>query len=370
MSLPRCGAPDDLDYWIALHRAPAVGSRRFAALLDRFGTPRAVFEAGPADWRAAGLPEGTLRYLQDPDWRAVDADLAWLGGGGRHCLTRRHPAYPPLLSEIPDPPPLLFVEGESTALSRRHIAIVGSRNPSPAGRRIAQGWAEALVAAGLGVVSGLALGIDAAGHRGALDGGGITVAVSGTGPDRVYPHPHRVLAEEIVAGGGALATEFPVGTAPRAVNFPRRNRIISGLSLGTLVVEAALRSGSLITARLAAEQNREVFAVPGSIDSPLARGCNQLIQEGAKLVQTVSDILDELEPRMAMAVQREATDFRATASLPDSEILKCIAYAPTSVDTLVAATGRSAEAVCSELLLLELQGYISSAPGGGYMRIK
>lgn len=368
MILPEWGTSDDLCFWLALHRTPSIGSQRFSALLARFGTPRAVFEAEPADWRAAGLPDRTIPYLQEPDWKAVAADLAWLSGGGRHCLTRAHPLYPPLLAEIPDPPVLLFIEGEPESLSRRQIGIVGSRNPTPAGRRIAHDWAEALVGAGLAITSGLALGIDAAGHRGALDGGGVTVAVAGAGPDRIYPRQNRELATDIIAGGGALASEFPVGTEPKAMNFPRRNRIISGLSLGILVVEAAPRSGSLITARLAAEQNREVFAVPGSIDNPLARGCNELIREGAKLVQNVADILEEFDLRTPLAYKTGPLDPEDEAAR--SALLKCIAYGPTSVDTLVAATGISPEAICSELLILELLGYVASAPGGGYMRIK
>ena len=371
MSPGKCSKSDDLRFWLALHRAPGIGSRRFAGLLSRFGSPAALFEAGPSDWRAAGVSQRTVAYLRAPDWRAVARDLAWLEGQGRYCLTSVHPGFPPLLGEIPDPPALLFLEGDPVTLARRSIAIVGSRNPTPVGCRIAHDWAEAFVGMEFAIISGLALGIDAAAHQGALDGRGITLAVSGAGPELIYPRQHRKLAERIVAEGGSLVTEFPTGTEPKAVNFPRRNRIISGLALGTLVVEAAPRSGSLITARLAVEQNREVFAVPGSIDNPLSRGCNDLIKEGgAKLVQSVGDVVDELTSWADFAPNLGAPDVQGQAQEGESGLLKCIAYAPTSVDTLIAATGKSAEAVCSELLLLELQGYVASTPGGGYMRIK
>jgi DNA processing protein len=227
-----------------------------------------------------------------------------------------------------------------------------------------------LVEAGLAVTSGLALGIDAAAHWGAVEGGGLTVAVAGTGLDQTYPRSHQKLAEAILAHGGALVSEFPTGTPPQASNFPRRNRIISGLSLGVLVVEAALRSGSLITARMALEQGREVFAIPGSINDPLARGCNSLIKQGAKLVETVEDILDEFS--LARIPQNLETTRQSTGGELDPEssaLLKYIAYAPTSVDTLVAATGNTPEAIASLLLVLELQGHITSAEGG-YSRIR
>jgi DNA processing protein len=364
------GGPDDLRFWLALHRAPLVGSRRFITLLTRFGSPRAVFESSRSEWLAAGLPEKTIAYLHKPDWKAVAGDLDWLSKAECHCLTLDHPYYPPLLREIADPPPVLFVEGDPESLSRRHVAMVGSRNPSPTGLQAAHDFAIALVSAGFGIVSGLALGIDAAGHRGALAGAGITAAIAGAGPDRIYPRQHRRLAEEIIAGRGALASEFPPGTEPRAGNFPRRNRIISGLALGTLVVEAAVRSGSLITARLAAEQNREVFAVPGSIYNPLSRGCNELIKEGAKLVQSVNDIVEEFELRVAVEQRNGAASFRPEEEPRDLPLLKYIAYDPTSVDTLVAVTGNSAETISSQLLLLELEGYVASVPGGCYIRIK
>lgn len=368
MTLP--ARAERLRFPLALLRAPRVGPRSFQALVGRFGSPGQVFAASPASLAGLGLAKETLAWLRNPDWDEVENDLRWLEPEGRHCLRIEDPAYPPILREIADPPPLLFVQGEAGALADRQLAMVGSRNPSRLGERHARDFARALVETGFAVTSGLALGIDAAAHRGALEGGGPTVAVAGTGLDQVYPRSHQPLAEAILAGGGALVSEFPTGTPPQAGNFPRRNRIISGLSLGVLVVEAALKSGSLITARLAAEQGREVFALPGAIDDPLARGCNALIRQGAKLVETVDDILEEFS--IASLPAKAPPQRQTAAENPDPQcqsLLKYIAYAPTSVDTLVAATGDTPEAIASLLLSLELQGHIVSADGG-YSRIR
>jgi DNA processing protein len=363
-------SPENLRYWLGLHRAPLVGSRSFSTLLKRFGTPQAVFSAGPADWAAAGLRDNTVGYLRNPDWQRVTEDLEWLRGDGRHCLTLADHRYPALLREIADPPPVLFVVGNPEVLAVRQIAMVGSRNPSPSGQRAARELSAALARSGFGITSGLALGIDAASHWGVLDAGGVTIAVAGTGLDQVYPRQHQKLAEAIVRYNGALVSEFSPGTSPMASNFPRRNRIISGLAWGTVVVEAAPKSGSLITARLAVDQGREVFAVPGSIYSPLSRGCHDLIRDGAKLVQGVEDILEEFEMRGSS----RSGDSSATAVVEENEthlrLLKYIAYDPTSVDTLVAATGDSPEDISATLLSLELQGYVASTPGGCYFRIK
>ncbi|MDD5033839.1 MAG: DNA-processing protein DprA [Methylococcaceae bacterium] len=360
----------DLRFRLALLRAPGVGPRTYQALIERLGSPAAVFAESPADLSALGLGKSTLEWLQNPDWRRIENDLRWLELPGHHCLDLGDAAYPKALREIPDPPPLLFVDGEPAALQARQLAVVGSRNPSPIGERMAGDFARALVQAGFAVTSGLALGIDGAAHRGALSGGGLTLAVAGTGLDQVYPRRHRFLAEQILDQGGALISEFPLGTPPQAGNFPRRNRIISGLSLGVLVVEAAARSGSLITARMALEQGREVFALPGSINDPLARGCNALIKQGAKLVETVTDILEEFAAArlpLQAAVYREQHEEKLDPEC--HALLKYIAYAPTSVDTLVAATGKTPEAISSLLLLLELQGYVVSA-SGGFSRIR
>ena len=318
------------------------------------------------------LTSDTLASVANPDWAAVSQDLEWLSGSPQHrVLTLADQEYPPRLREIADPPPLLFVRGDVMALHQPQIAIVGSRNPTPAGAELAQDFARHLALRGVTIISGLALGIDAAGHRGALAGGGHTVAVMGTGMDRVYPPRHQDLAGQIAAQG-ALVSEFPLCTPVRPENFPRRNRIISGLALGVLVVEAAKASGSLITARHAVEQGREVFAIPGSIHNPLARGCHALIRDGAKLVETVDDILEEL-PSLS---QPAGSDPQGTANLAhtsahDGEhdrLLEALGYDPVSVDVLVARTGLTANAVSSMLLLMELEGRVSSQAGGLYLR--
>jgi DNA processing protein len=356
-------------FWVALTHAPEFGSRRFLALLERFCRPANLFTESPRSLEAAGASAALIDYLRAPDWARIDRDLGWLDHPQRHCIAFAEDAYPALLREIPAPPPLLFVEGDPGALNVRQIAVVGSRNPSPYGQRVAFRTAAELAACGYAVTSGLALGIDAAGHRGALSAAGKTLAVLGTGLDQTYPRSHQALREEIAATG-AVISDFPLGTPPLAANFPRRNRLISGLSRGTLVVEAALRSGSLITARLAVEQGRDVFAIPGSIDNPLARGCHELLRQGAKLVENVSDILDELGGFIAanpLAAQPGGSPAEFDAA--SRELLKYVACEPTSVDTLVAATGFSAEQVASLLVMLELQGYVASSAGGHYCRI-
>lgn len=277
--------------------------------------------------------------------------------------------YPSLLKEISAPPPLLFINGNPDLLNHPQIAIVGSRNPSEVGKQIATDFAATLASHGFAITSGLALGIDAASHQGALKVNGFTIAVAGTGPDRIYPARHQQLARDITQQG-ALVSEFPPGTSAKASHFPQRNRIISGLSMGLLVVEAAKKSGSLITARSAIDQGREVFAIPGSIHNPLARGCNALIRDGAKLVETTEDILEELK----QFVGNPTSDPEKTQALTiDSEhqaLLNSIQYSPTSIDSLVQTTGNSVETISSMLLVLELQGFISAVAGGCYTRIK
>ena len=359
---------EDLRFWLALLRAPGVGPTTFRQLLDQCETPEPLFEQ--RDRRGTRFPEALEHYLRDPDWEHVDSDLAWLASDPlNHILTLHSPAYPVLLRELHDAPPVLFVHGNPGVLGNFQLAIVGSRNPTAGGIRNAQDFAAHLANAGLTIASGLALGIDAAGHAGALEVNGTTVAVLGTGPDRVYPARHRDLAHQI-AEHGALVTEFVPGAGPRPEHFPRRNRVISGLSLGSLVVEAAPRSGSLITARHALEQGREVFAIPGSIHNPLARGCHSLIRQGAKLVETADDILEELGA-LAVASQQPSASCPTTTSLSDdhAQLLDLMGHDPIPMDLLVARTGLTAEAVSSMLLILELQGYIVPAPGGRYSRI-
>jgi DNA processing protein len=305
----------------------------------------------------------------------VERDLGWLQAPGHQLLPCTSPSYPRLLAQTTGAPLVLWVDGDPAALSEPQLAIVGSRNPTAAGAETAFAFAEFLGAAGLTITSGIAEGIDAAAHRGALAGGGRTIAVCGTGLDLVFPREHAALAREITARG-ALVSEFPIGTPARRAHFPQRNRIISGLALGTLVVEAARRSGSLITARFAGEQGREVFAIPGSIHNPLSRGCHALIRQGAKLVESAEDILAEL-PALAGAlkeIQRPATS--PSEENPADELdkdykilLDALGFEPASIDTLAERTEFSAEAVASMLLILELQGLVEAGAGGAYCRV-
>jgi DNA processing protein len=358
---------DDLHPWLALLRIPGLGPVHYRALLSRYGDPRRVFEQLPRDDEArAALPARARRAILRPDWRAAEADARWDERADGHVLTLADARYPALLGQIHDAPPVLFVWGEPDALSARQIAVVGSRNPTPVGAEAAHGFAAELARAGIVVTSGLATGIDAAAHRGALEAGGRTVAVAATGLDCVYPPGHEGLAR-LISRQGALVSEFPPGSRPLPESFPRRNRLISGLSLGTLVVEAALRSGSLITARAALEQGREVFAMPGSIHNARARGCHLLIREGAKLVECVRDILEEIEPLCPVASPPAAPGGTPPASPRAAAVLDSIDFAPTTVDTLVERTGIAAERLHELLLELEMDGRIV-AGGGGYVR--
>lgn len=351
-------------------RAPGFGSTRFQALLRAGLTPATLFGEDRQSLAELGFRQATIDFLKSPDWKAVDQDLEWLRQAGREVIHLGDPRYPVRLKEIAVPPPLLFVIGDATLLCASQFAIVGSRNPSPSGVASARDFARALSQTGLAITSGLALGIDAAAHEATLDARGKTIAVLGTGPDRVYPARHQSLAWKI-AEHGCLVSEFPPGTRPKASNFPRRNRVISGLSLGVLVVEAATESGSLITARLALEQGREVFAIPGSIHNPLARGCNALIKKGAKLTEDLNDILEELPDFQTTEIAN--VSMTQSEGEPDSDqknILKYVAYGPTSIDTLVKETGQSPETIASSLLVLELQGFVQLTSGGCYCRIR
>ena len=359
---------------LALLRAPGIGSVRFARLLEHFGSAAAVFAAERDELKSLELPDAALDYLHQPDWRPVEQDLAWMERPSNHLLTLGDPRYPYLLRQIPHPPPLLFVHGDLACLREPQMAIVGTRNPTPLGRETAHRFAAHLAESGLVITSGLALGIDAAAHEGALAGGGRTIAVTGTSLDRVYPARHRDLAHSI-ANHGALLSELPTGTPPVAENFPRRNRLISGLALGVLVVEAAIQSGSLITARQALEQGREVFAIPGSIHNALAKGCHSLIRQGAKLVETATDILEELGSLAAAASEPQSkTSFAPPGAVAlDAEyqqLLGAIGDESLGVDMLVDRCGLTANEVSSMLLILELEGYVATVPGGLYCRLK
>lgn len=377
----------DIEYWLALARAPGVGPVRFAQLLQRFITPRGVFSASYHDWVTFGLKTTLIEYLQQPNWTAVKQDVAWSARPNNHIVTLEHPDYPTYLCRIHDPPPVLFVHGDCRLLSQAPLAMVGARHPSPRGELIARQFATTLSLAGFTIVSGLAIGIDAACHEGALAGTGRTIAVAGTGLDLVYPAQHLQLAHKI-AQTGVLISEFPPGTPPATTNFPRRNRIISGLSVGTLVVEAAAKSGSLITARYAAEQGREVFAIPGDLSNVLAKGCHALIKNGAKLVENENDVIEELliylpltrpssstppsaiKPVPAAPPPTAALSTLPEVSLDQDNLLKYMNTEAISVDRLVDMSGLTANAISSMLLILELQGVVKSVSGGLYMRIK
>jgi DNA processing protein len=359
--------------WLALALAPEVGPRRIGQLLERFGTVADVRAAGRGALSDAGLSNTAISAIGAPDRNRLAAALNWLANDGAHLLTPDMDSYPRRLSEIAAPPPLLFIRGDPALLNEPQIAIVGTRNPTAGGIETAQGFAGYLAGLGLVVTSGLALGIDGAAHDGAL-ATGQTIAVLGTGPDRVYPAAHRELARRI-AKKGALVSEFPPGVGPHPSHFPRRNRIIAGLSLGTLVVEAAIGSGSLITARLAGDQGREVFAIPGSIHNPLARGCHALIRQGAKLVDSANQILEELGPQLGayLAAAPDAATAIESASSDNAELdddhrrlLSCLGYDPSAPDDLIARTGLPAFEIASMLLLLELKGHVESHPGGRY----
>jgi DNA processing protein len=360
----------DLPFWLALIRAPGLGAVQAARLVQQFGEPRALFEASTATWKAAGIPFALHAGLRAPDWDGVAQDLRWLAGERRHLVTWNDPRYPAVLREIVQAPVALFCQGDPALLARAQLAIVGARSATPQGRDTAEGFAAELTRRGLLVTSGLAQGIDGAAHRGALAAGGATVAVCATGLDRVYPARHRELAHEITAHG-VMVSEFPPGTPPLADHFPRRNRLISGLALGVLVVEAAPQSGSLITARFALEQGREVFAIPGSIHSPLSKGVHQLIRQGAKLTASVGDILEELAPLAGEQIRFEAPPAAAAPELEPTEqrVLDALGFDATPFDSLIERLALPVESLSSALLALELRGCIAAAPGGAYQRL-
>lgn len=377
----------EFEAWYRLVHCPALGRAAVRALLSAFGCPEIVCRASPAQWRSVvgesraraltiGLPSMDAGWAQALDW--------WRAGPQRLAIALGDPQYPEALLRTEDPPLLLYVDGQADALAGQLLAVIGSRQPTPQGSRNAQDFAAHLGAAGWTIVSGLARGIDASAHEGALSAGAMTVAVVGTGLDLTYPKAHTALARRIAAQG-ALVSEFPPGTPPIGSNFPSRNRIIAGLARGTLVVEAALQSGSLITARLATEAGREVFAIPGSIHSPLSRGCHALIRQGAKLVESAADILDELpSPPVArgQAPQRSATTsvpappgagppaVSAEARADEDPLLRALGYEATTLDELCARTGWPAATLATHLLELELSGQVSRLPGGLFQRLQ
>jgi DNA processing protein len=361
---------DELAAWLRLIETPNLGRESARKLLSAFGSPQAIFDAtanarrevvGPGAAESAATPPATLDTL-------LEATLAWLHAEAteaRTAITLGDPDYPAALLETADPPLLLYAQGRVALLRTDSVAVVGSRNPTHQGIDNARAFATHLSRAGLTVVSGLALGIDAAAHEGGLDGAASTIAVVGTGLDRVYPRRNLALAHRI-AGQGLILSEYALGTPPLAPNFPIRNRIIAGLSRGTLVVEAALQSGSLITARLAIEAGRDVFAIPGSIHSPQARGCHLLIKQGAKLVDSGQDVLDELKLPGPAASYGEKP---APAPGAPEPLLETMGFDPVTLDALVARTGRSPSDLNTHLLDLELDGRVARLPGQLFQRI-
>ena len=358
-----------LDAWLRLAQL-ALPPRALVEALRAFAGPEALLAATRKE-RTARLPAATVDRL------AVAADAAhaerlaaarsWLEADPAHeLLAWDDPDYPAGLFDIGDAPPVLFFVGQRQTLRRPAVAIVGSRNATPQGREDAAAFARALSAAGVAIVSGLALGIDAAAHRGALEGAGSTIAVIGTGADRVYPARNRDLAHAIVARGALISEYFP-GTPPRKENFPRRNRLLSGLARGVLVVEATLSSGSLITARLAGEQGRDVFAIPGSIHSPFSKGPHKLIREGAKLVETAQDVLAELG--LAGAPFAPGTEPDIATAGAHAALLKALGYDPVDMDQLIARTALAAQDIAVGLTALELDGRVTALPGGRWQRV-
>ena len=373
---------DELLAWLTLLRAPGLGAAGMRALLRDAGSARAACSGIRKFRQLAGLGQAGLDWIRRPDTERLNADLAWLARPGHRLLRFDEADFPPQLETLSQPPAVLFVAGDPAVLLGPQIAIVGARSASTQGLATARDFARTLSHAGLIVTSGMADGIDGAAHRAALEAGGKTVAVIGTGPDLVYPRKHRDLAARIIENG-VIVSEFPPGTEARPDHFPRRNRLIAGLALGTLVVEAGLQSGSLITARLAAEAGKEVFALPGSIHNPLAKGCHRLIRDGARLVETAAEVIEALAP----AAQAQGAELRARLQAEDGSemapsgppsrtqdpdyqsLIAALGDVPASLDELAGRTGLSPAALSSMLLLLELEGAVAPAVNGRWQRL-
>jgi DNA processing protein len=371
--MERSGLVTSLHDWLRLTLTPGIGGESQRKLLAAFGLPEQIFVAGHLAHRRIIASKADLLVDVDQNLeRRIAAALEWAAQPGCHIITLADAQYPPQLLEISDPPTLLYVRGDPALLRRPALAIVGSRNATPQGLKITEDFAHVLAAGGLIIISGLALGIDAAAHRGALladKDAGSTVAVIGTGADRLYPACNQNLARKIEERG-VIVSEFPLGTPAVAANFPRRNRIISGLAHGVLVVEAALESGSLITARLAGEQGREVFAIPGSIHSPLSRGCHRLIKQGAKLVESARDILDELGAWSSSGTTTNPdVSEPVLGNDPESQVIAQLGYGPCTLDELAQRTMLDTDALLALLLELELAGRVVPLPGNRYQRL-
>ena len=393
-----------LEHWLIALRAPQLGGARLISLLEKFGGAGGFVQASAADLRRAGLKDDCVDAICNYDHELLECDLSWLSGENRHLLTWADERYPALLRTLASPPAALYVEGDPDVLWQPQLAVIGSRNPTAGGRDNTRDFAGELSRQGLTITSGMASGIDSEAHKAALAAGGYTVAVFGTGLDKVYPESGRELAGRI-AKQGALVSEFPPGTGAKRQHFPSRNRIISGLSMGVLVIEAGLRSGTLITARLAGEQGREIFALPGSIHNPMAKGCHRLIRDGAKLVENVAEIMQELAAmagQLAGNLKEELKCEDVSGALPELELTpqkpnllkyaadpagevqnqawdedpeyrklwNCLGYDPSPADSLIEKSGLTARAVSAMLLMLELRGMVESHPGGAYSRKK
>ncbi|UVM16757.1 DNA-processing protein DprA [Pseudomonas sp. B21-023] len=354
-------SPAELEARLRLHRLPDIGLRRFLTLIEAFGNASSALSAPASAWRALGLPAASIDARRSPEVRdGALAAMAWLERPGQHLLMWDGSGYPALLSEIDDPPPLLFVAGDPALLEHPQLAIVGSRRASPPALDTAAAFSRCLAQAGFTITSGLALGVDGAAHRAALKAGGQTIGVLGTGLQKLYPQRHRDLARAMLDSGSALVSEYPLDAGPLAGNFPRRNRIISGLSLGVLVVEASIASGSLITARLAAEQGREVYAIPGSIHHPGAKGCHQLIRDGALLVESVEQILNSLRGWQNLP--------GAPVGKADHPLLALLHAAPHTSEGLAHSSGQPLAQVLASLTELELEGRVSNEAGRWFAR--
>ena len=374
MTIPNLNDAAELRDWIRLMQTDGVGVEMARRLLTTFGLPGDIFSVGFDALRAVAPERIARALLQTPTammQNRIELTLDWAAQPGRRILTLADADYPQALLNIADPPILLYIQGRDRLLSATSLAVVGSRNATVQGIQNAERFSEAASRAGLTVVSGLALGIDAAAHHGGLRGSGSSVAVIGTGIDIVYPMRNRALAQRL-AEEGCIVSEYPLGMPPVAANFPRRNRIISGLARAVLVVEAAAQSGSLITARTAAEQGRDVFAIPGSIHSPLSKGCHQLIKQGAKLIESAQDILEELGklPLLARHPQAPANMSAIAPANHDADaLLRAMGFDPVDADVLSLRSGLSAAMLSEQLLALELDGAVECLPGGRYRRV-
>lgn len=354
--------------WVKLSAVPTVGNHTFCQLLTVFGLPEQVFNASESQLKQVVSAKTAQHIKSFANDALLETTRQWLSAAQNHLVTIADDQYPQQLLEVSDPPAILYAKGNLSVLKQPCLGIVGGRNATKQGEQNAESFAEALSLAGYCIVSGMALGIDGAAHRGALTGSGKTIAVIGTGLDIVYPAKHRTLAHQI-ADSGLILSEFPLGTPSMPGNFPKRNRIISGLSQGCLVVEANTNSGSLITAKLAAEQGREVFAIPGSIHAPMAKGCHQLIKQGAKLVENTQDILEEL-PEVPQVSETSRDEPTSESDVTDNALLQYIDFAPTSLDQMMQLSGLNTQEVTASLMLLVLDNQVEELPGGLYQRLQ